>query len=235
MPDAGTVLLIAPPASAFIILWSLLSGWLKTAKGLKTGYTRKIFHFGIFTMAGVLHIYLGLPAVVLFGVLTSAWVIFAVVRGEGNPFFEAIARETDRPRRSFFVIIPLLSTALGGVASNILFPGYAVVGYLVAGWGDAVAEPVGVRFGKHKYKVLSLGGVPAVRSIEGSLSVLIAGFFACLISLLIIGLSPQNALLISLAVAFSATVTEAISTHGLDNLTVQIVASGVAFYLSRIL
>lgn len=235
VPDWRTVLVVAPVASAFIILWSLLSGWLKTAKGLKTGYTRKIFHFGIFTMAGVLQVCIGLPAVVLFGVLTSAWVMFAVLRGDGFPFFEAIARETDIPRRGFFVIIPLISTALGGVLSNILFPGFAVVGYLVAGWGDAIAEPVGVRFGKHKYKVPSLGGVPAVRSLEGSSAVLIAGFAACFTSLIIIGLSPISALLTAFVVAISATLIEAISNHGIDNLTVQIVASGVAFYLSGML
>jgi len=235
MPDSRTILLVASSTSAFIILWSLLSGWLKTAKGLKTGYTRKIFHFGIFTMAGVLQICIGLPAVVLFGVLTSTWVIYAVLRGEGFPFFEAIARESDNPRRGFFVIIPLLSTALGGILSNVLFPGYALVGYLVAGWGDAIAEPVGVRFGKHKYKVPSLGGVPAVRSIEGSSAVLISGFAASFISLMIIGLSTADALLTASAVAMSATFIEAISNHGLDNLTVQIVASGVAFYFSRML
>ena len=30
---------------------------------------------------------------------------------------------------------------------------YAAVGYLVAGWGDAVGEPVGTRFGRHPYRV----------------------------------------------------------------------------------
>ncbi len=235
VPDWRTVLTVAPTSSAFIMLWSFLAGWLKTAKGLKTGYTRKIFHFGIFTMAGVLQICIGLSAVVLFGVLTSTWVIYAVLRGEGFPFFEAIARESDCPRRGFFVIIPLLSTALGGVLSNVLFPGYALVGYLVAGWGDAIAEPVGVRFGKHKYKVPSLGGVPAVRSLEGSSAVLISGFAASFISLMIIGITTADALLTASAVAMSATLIEAISNHGLDNLTVQIVASGVAFYLSRML
>jgi len=38
------------------------------------------------------------------------------------------------------------------------------------GWGDAVGEPVGTRFGRHPYRVPSLAGVPATRTLEGSLA-----------------------------------------------------------------
>ncbi len=230
IPDWQTVLWIGLPSTIFLIIWGFFVGWLKTKKRLKTGYTRKIFHFGIFTLACAVQFISGLKGVVLFGILTSIWVVYGVFRGYGYPFFEAVARETDAPRRKLFVIIPLVSTALGGILSNILFPGYAVVGYLVAGWGDAIAEPVGVRYGKHKYKVPSLGGVPATRSFEGSLSVFMVGYFAAYISLLFLGKPCDTGLIAALLVSFAVTITEAISIHGLDNLTVQVVASGIAYY-----
>lgn len=230
IPEWNEVALIGPVSILFLIIWGLFVGWLRTKKRLKTGYTRKIFHFGVFTVAGIIQLSHGLSGVVIFGSITSFWVIYGVIRGEGFPFFEAVARETDRPHRSLFVIIPLISTALGGVLSNILFPGYAAVGYLVAGWGDAVAEPVGVRFGKHKYKVPSLAGVPATRSFEGSLSVLLVGFLAAFIAIAAAGKAPDLGMLAALTVAAASTFTEAISTHGLDNITVQIVASGVVYY-----
>ncbi|GAG75160.1 unnamed protein product, partial [marine sediment metagenome] len=64
-----------------------------------------------------------------------------------------MAREKDFPRRGYFVIVPYLTTAMGGIVSNLLFGSSAIMGYIMCGAGDAVAEPVGVRFGKHRYKV----------------------------------------------------------------------------------
>lgn len=235
VPDLRTALTLGPSLALFIIVWSFLVGRLKIAKSLKTGYTRKIFHFGIFTLAGILQLAFGLTAVALFGTLTTIWILLAVVKGDGFAFYEAIARESDHPHRTLFVIIPLVSTALGGILSNIFFPEFATVGYLVAGWGDAIAEPVGVRFGRHKYKVPSLGGVPAVRSLEGSLSVFIVGFIAAAIALVFSGNPLSLAILAALAVALASTLTEAITNHGLDNLTIQIVASGVGFYFFSLL
>ena len=45
----------------------------------------------------------------------------AVWRSEGFPFYEAIARPSDAPQRTLFVLVPLATTAVGGVASNLLF------------------------------------------------------------------------------------------------------------------
>ncbi len=37
-------LYFAPPAAAVLGLGALLAGWLKLKKGVKTNYTRKVFH-----------------------------------------------------------------------------------------------------------------------------------------------------------------------------------------------
>jgi phytol kinase len=57
-------------------------------------------------------------------------------------------------------------TAAGGMISNILFGKLAVVGYVVTGWGDAVGEPVGTRWGNHRYRVPTLTGIKCHRSLD---------------------------------------------------------------------
>jgi phytol kinase len=107
----------------------------------------------------------------------------------------------------------------------------AFVGYLVCGWGDALGEPVGTRWGKHRYRVPSLAGVPATRSLEGSSAVFLAGAMAAFLGLALAGVAPITAALVALAAGLTGAVVEAFSTHGLDNLTVQVAAAAAAFFL----
>ena len=200
-------------------------------KKVKTAYTRKIFHFYIFTMAGILHLAAGLPAVVLFGGIVSGCVFYALIRGDNHPFYEAMARPQDAPHRSFFIVVPLVTTALGGVLSNLFFTQFAYLGYFVGGWGDAVGEPVGAKWGNHRYKVPSLLGVSATRSLEGSLAVLMAGSLVAFLGLSAIGLPFSQALYVALACGAAGAMVEAISTHGMDNLTIQLAAAGMAYLL----
>ncbi|NJD10357.1 MAG: hypothetical protein FIB01_07895 [Gemmatimonadetes bacterium] len=153
----------------------------------------------------------------------------AVLRGDVHPLFEALARPTDAPYRARFVLIPLLTTALGGGFANLLFPGYAYVGYLVCGWGDAVGEPVGTRWGRHRFRVPSMAGVRATRSAEGSGAVLLAGTLAALIGLLATGHPLADAAAMAAAAGLAGALVEAVSTHGLDNLTVQVAAAAAAW------
>lgn len=231
LPTPALVAWLLPASIAYAGAAAFLAGYLRISRGVRTPYTRKIFHFTIFTAAGLLQIFRGLPAVVIFGSVTSAMVLYAIWRGDGFPFYEAMARPSDAPRRTLFILIPLITTALGGVTSNLLFPAWAFVGYLVCGWGDAVGEPVGTRWGAHRYSVPSMGGVKSTRSIEGSLAVFTAGTAATIAALLLQGLPLQQVLLIGLAAGAAGAIVEAVSTHGLDNFTVQVAASAAAWFL----
>jgi len=148
--------------------------------------------------------------------------------GERLWLYKALARETDAPHQKKFIMLPLIATALGGVLSNIFFPVTAYIGYFVGGWGDAVGEPVGTKWGKHRYTVPTLFGVKATRSIEGSFAVMLVSIFISFICLInISSFSISHVLLASLVCGVVAASVEAISSHGLDNLTIQLCASGV--------
>lgn len=232
VPTPGLTAWLLPAAIAYAAASAAIAGHLRSVRGVRTPYTRKIFHFLIFTAAGLLQIFFGLPAVVIFGSVTSLLVLYAVWRGDGFPFYEAMARPSDAPRRTLFILIPLATTALGGVTASLFFPAWAFVGYLVCGWGDAVGEPVGTRWGRHRYSVPSMLGVRSTRSLEGSLAVFVAGTLATAAALAIQQQPLPQVALVALGAGLAGAIVEAISTHGLDNFTVQVAASAAAALLS---
>ena len=90
-------------------------------------------------------------------------------------------------------------------------------------WGDGLASVVGRHYGTKKYKVFS-----QQRSLQGSVTFLVAGGFFTWLALWIMPGSPQltpiEAILPSLVTIVAATLTEAISPWGLDNLVVTAVS-----------
>jgi phytol kinase len=231
LPTPRGLLAGIPLAAIYAVSAACLAGWLRVTRGWRAPYTRKVFHFLIISAAGVVHLVWGLPGVTIFGSVVALIVLFAVARGDGFGFYEALARPTDAPHRSLFILVPLCTTALGGVLSNLFFAPFAPVGYMVTGWGDAVGEPVGTRWGKHRYRVPSLAGVTATRSLEGSAAVFVVGFAAATVVLLGLGFAAPVAFGVGLLCGLGGMVIEAFSSHGLDNLTVQVTASAVAWWL----
>ena len=159
---------------------------LKTRFRLRSGYTRKLFHVLIFISAAVVSVFGGFWAVCVFGVMVSLVVGLAIFRGQGDGFYEALAREQDGPDRTYYIVVPYFATLIGGMTSNVIFGPLAVMGYLVGGLGDAAGEPAGVRWGRHRYT--SSGGV--IKTLEGSLAVLAASLVALAIG---VAVSPSLA------------------------------------------
>lgn len=230
-PSWTSILVGGPPAFLWAYLSLCFAGYLKQAKHWRTGYTRKVFHFLTFFTAALVQWFFGTPGVCLFGGMASLVVFYAVFRGAGHPMYEAMAREKDEPHRTYYIMEPYFATLIGGITSNILFGPLAVVGYLVTGLGDAVGEPAGVRFGRHHYKVMSLRKVKSTRSLEGSAAV----FLACIVAIVAaVLLSPQLGFSTSLLwmvplLALAGALVEAVSPHGWDNATMQIVPSYLAW------
>ena len=221
------------------LVWSYsclsLAAHLKARVGLRTGYTRKLFHVLIFISAVFANAFGGFWAVCMFGVMVSLVVGMAVFRGAGDRLYEALAREQDGPNRTYYIIIPYFATLIGGMISNVIFGPLAVVGYLVGGLGDAAGEPAGVRWGKHPYQT-SIGGGLVKKTIEGSLAVLVASVVALLIAISITSelqfdLRSVFALPI---IAVVCTLVEAFSPRGWDNVPMQVVPTVlVAMLLSK--
>lgn len=209
---------------------------LKTKNHLKAGYSRKIFHFLIFTLAGLVGAIGGFPAVQAFGSGVGIVILAAVFRGGKSRLFQAVSRPTDTPYERAYVLVPFLMTVLGGITSNLFFGRLALIGYIAAGWGDALGEPIGTRWGRHTYRVPTLTGIRCVRSIEGSLAVFLGSMLGVmLVFRLAFGLSGGEMVAASAVVALSTTVVEAVSFHSLDNLTIQVFSTGTAFLALRAL
>jgi len=163
-------------------------------------------------------------------------VFYAIWKDEGHLFFEAIAREKDAPRKAYFILAPYLATLAGGLLNNFLYPeAIAIFGYLVTGIGDAIAEPIGTKFGKHKYKVPTAKAVKSYRSLEGSAAVFIGSVCALVLATMLTGVAVLPLLHLLILVAFIAMLTEAVSPHGWDNFTLQVVTCFCVYHMLPVL
>jgi dolichol kinase len=210
-----------------VVTW-LVTGALKAADRLPCDIARKVNH--VLALAGGAAWFGWLPedrargsicaaAVILVGLVA----IVCALRRYG-PFrwaFLANTRRADAPHEAFYFWSSWLISAGSLVGIHLFFGDVSVTrtAALLVGIGDGIAEPIGRRIGRHKYRVRSLTGTSAVRSLEGSAAV----FVGCLGVLLACFGSGTIAAAVLLALLL--TVVEAVSPHGLDNLTIPIVAA----------
>lgn len=104
------------------------------------------------------------------------------------------------------------------------------VGILAMSYGDGFASLIGARFGRHTYQVFC-----DKKSIEGSTVMFLVTFGFLVIDLLFYSIPLTIYLFVILVlVSFLATVVEAVTPRGLDNLTVPLVASFAYWYLSMV-
>jgi phytol kinase len=200
--------------------------------GIQPDLTRKVIHIG----AGMW----------VFGVLLlfNHWEIgiipFATFIGLNYLFYRyrvigAMDTEDSSPGTVYFAIsVTLLFGLLWRPNGPVDSAPIAVAGVMAMTWGDALAALIGRRFGQHKYQVGN-----SVRSWEGSAAMFVASTTAMFLVLLLLpgsSLSPLatpldlgQAFLVALVSAILATLAEAVSPHGTDNLSVPLVAAGVVW------
>ena len=171
------------------------TGKLVLNRGVRVNYTRKINHFSLFFIPLWLDQVL-VPNLTVETVLASAVLsvgILAIYVGPIrsrlaviNTMFASFDRPEDRPHT-----LSWLSTQIAvgwivvlGMGLWIIELGLEqlmMIPIIVNGIGDGLAEPVGVRFGKHKYRVYALFSKRKyVRSLEGSACVFITALVAFL-------------------------------------------------------
>ncbi len=134
-------------------------------------------------------------------------------------------------RQSFGTLFYALS-----IGALILFfwprnlPHYAVLGVLVMAWGDGLAALVGQRWGKHDYRVLG-----TKKTLEGSFAMALVSYLV-VAAVLSVAQGPNltTLLLVPLPVALLATGLEVFSSRGIDNLSVPLGSSLLAWALSAV-
>ncbi len=173
----------------------LLTGALARYCNFKVNYTRKINHFAIFFLPVFIDqkfnaetftdfIYLAISAIITTLSLLAFYEPIRKLIPPAQLMFEGFDRPEDRPHTltwlwtqfaaGFGVMLPMIwLCGQWGLEELVLIP------ILINIIGDGLAEPVGIRFGKHEYKTRALfTNKTYVRTFEGSACVLITGFVA---------------------------------------------------------
>ncbi len=154
------------------------------------------------------------------------WSILFLQKGlKGNPDDVAVKTMTRTGDPKELLKGPLfftLSMEFIGVFFYMNFIGVVTMGYL--GWGDGLAPYVGKKYGKHRYKLIG-----REKSIEGSLTVFLAGLFGSIILYLLVfySLPGLNELYIMAVLGIVATIVEALSPPDIDNLLIPLALIGL--------
>ncbi len=174
--------------SLYAVSW--LSAQLVIHHRVRVNYTRKINHFALFFMPMLLTLLIEYERTFPTAVVSSTTLLLAILLMTAPvrrriPFFATAFRSFDRPEdrpntmvwlitqivAGYIVLAPLLLILDAmGAADLVMIP------VLINAVGDGLAEPVGVRFGRHTYQVTALGTSRTyTRSIEGSACVFASG------------------------------------------------------------
>lgn len=98
------------------------------------------------------------------------------------------------------------------------------VGILIMGYGDGLAAVVGTRSPKMPYQLFG-----SEKTLSGSLTMLFVSFIVMI--LLLAATSQPQVLIPAITLAVLATLLEAATPLGLDNLTVPLVSAGAYYFL----
>ena len=212
-----------------LFLIQYVSGSLVYYKGIKVNYTRKINHFALFFIPlfldNIIPVQLTIELLIIGSFVTVASLLIYIKPIRSNSrlierMFLSFDRPEDRPNTLLW-----LSTQLT-VGYLILIPNmffYYKIGYsdlilipiLVNGIGDGLAEPVGVKFGKLKYKTYAIFSKKKYeRTVEGSSCV----FFTSFIVIIFFqsGFTSSEFIYVLIIFPVVMTLAEALAPHTWD-------------------
>jgi phytol kinase len=227
-----------------------LSGLFVLKKGVKVNYTRKINHFSLLAVPFLFGIIsrskpsgggandcviqiIGLLSGLLFFVL-----FFKPIRERVSIFntaFAGIDRPEDRPYTLRWITTQtavnfILAIPIAVYLNTINKPELIFIIILINGIGDGLAEPVGIRFGKHKYQTYALfTNRKYERTIEGSICV----FMTSIVVVILFGklLSPEQFVIALITFPIAMTFVEAKAPHTWDNPFLLAVGSILLFLI----
>ncbi len=227
-------------------------GLLVLKRGVKTNYTRKIVHFSLLLLPFLMDMFRGpsngasnesgnnflLTAIGLFSGLLYLLLFIQPIRNRVkvlNTAFLSVDRPEDRPHTiswltiqttaNFLVSLPFYAYLKTIQKMELLF-----IPMLINGIGDGLAEPIGIRFGKHKYKTYALFTKKKYeRSIEGSACV----FITVLLTIIVFSFSfsPIQFIIALITIPILMTLAEAIAPHSWDNPFLSLVGEILLFLI----
>ncbi|HFD12752.1 MAG TPA: hypothetical protein ENJ32_09845 [Crenotrichaceae bacterium] len=228
-PDISYWVHVTVLHSCFLALF-YVCGLFVQKYSVRVNYTRKIMHFSLFFLPQFLLRFFPYQASVITG-LVNAILTMAVLGLFILPLrrrfsllgtmFKSIDRPEDRPYTllwlstqflaSYLVLIPLIFYLDQHQLRELLY-----IPILIIGLGDGLAEPVGVRFGRHQYTTRAIFSSRSyTRSIEGSLCVFVVSL-ATILNYHELFTPPQFVAAL-LLIPVLMTLTEAKSPHTWDS------------------
>ena len=232
-------------ASLFTIQYC--TGLLVRHKGIKVNYTRKINHFALFFVPVFLRsVFPNEQSLLRFiiGCVIGTLILFIYIRPIRDKIsiiatmFLSFDRPEDRPNTLWWLFTQILAGHIIFVPTVIFFvlnglAGLIWIPLLIIAFGDGLAEPVGIRFGRHKYETYALFSKKKyIRSLEGSACV----FLASIIVVVVFHPSfTQLQFIIALIlIPFLMTLIEAFSPHTWDTPTLFLAGYGALYGITRI-
>jgi len=190
---------------------------LRRSLHLSQGFTRKFIHIAV----GMISI----PTVLMFKSLYWAIIpplAFVVINYLDYRFGLIQAMMSSNRSNLGTVYFPISFAVIlvlfwGNPSAPATHPHLIVAALMPMTWGDALAAVVGERIGRHRYTILG-----HTRSLEGSFVMLVVSALATWLAL---GSLSSSAAYVAIIVACGATLVEAISPWGIDNLTVPAVSA----------
>ena len=209
---------------AWLSLIGLASEWARRV-GYGPEITRKIVHIGAGHVI-VLAWWLMLPA--WMGIAAAVFFAGVALVSYRLPILPGINSVGRRSWGTFFYAISI--GVLMGWCWPLGYPYFGVIGILIMCWGDGLAALVGQRWGRHGYEVWG-----EQKSWEGSLTMAVASALVVVTVLGVVQGISWPLIMTAVGVAIAATLLEAISKYGIDNLTVPIGSTAVAMGLTQLL
>lgn len=222
-------------------------GLLVRHYGIRVNYTRKIVHFSLFLIPALLRSvfpYQGSIKHFIIGCIIALISLVIYIRpirenvSIVGTMFMSIDRPEDRPYTLWWLFTQTLAGYIIFIPAVIFYVQIGLAGLiwiplLIIYFGDGLAEPVGVRFGRHKYETYAFFSKRKyVRSLEGSACV----FLASIIVIAIFHASFSQMEFITALVVIPAlmTLVEAFSPHTWDTPTLLLAGYGALYGITRI-
>ena len=208
-PDLAGVLLV------YIYVAILLITTEKILDNVQTDISRKFLHIMVGNIAFLLPIFQ--TRWIMAFVAAGPFILFTFLMSPYSPIKSMRGKTSGAGHGMGLVYYAIAWTVLA-----YIFFDYKVIiaiGILAMSYGDGFASVIGSRLGKHKFNIWG-----DEKSFVGSTSMFIFTFITISIALLYYGIPFDNKIVILLYITLVATIIEAFSPKGLDNLSVPFVA-----------